>query len=86
VIGHNPKVLRAGQQLLIPCLAGAAARAGGAWVYVVQPRDTPDGLAGIAARLYGDAARWTELHAVNRGVVGEVPHRLQAGQRLIVPP
>jgi nucleoid-associated protein YgaU len=88
VIGHNPAVIRAGQQLVIPGLrtGRGPGGGGGARVYVVEPPDTPAGLAGIAARLYGDAGRHAELRAVNRGVVGEGPERLQAGQHLIVPP
>jgi nucleoid-associated protein YgaU len=84
VIGTNPAVVRAGQQLVIPRLCAAGPGAGGR-VYVVRAADVAGGLPGIARRLYGDAGRWRELYAVNRGTVGDDPDRLQAGQRLITP-
>jgi nucleoid-associated protein YgaU len=84
VIGTNPNVLRAGQQLTLPGLAEAAAAPDGAGVHTVAPDDLPDGLAGIARRIYGSAERWEELYRVNRGVIGEDPRRLQPGQRLLI--
>jgi nucleoid-associated protein YgaU len=85
VIGNNPAVLRAGQHLVVPGLRAAPGPGGGARVYVVQPGDARAGLRGIAEHLYGDPDRWPELYAVNRGVVGDDPDRLQPGQRLVAP-
>jgi nucleoid-associated protein YgaU len=84
VIGANPNVLRAGQQLAILGLPSGGQRQGSAAIYVVQPADLLDGLPGIALRLWGSAELWPRLYAVNRGVVGESPDSLQPGQRLLV--
>jgi nucleoid-associated protein YgaU len=83
VVGNNPAVIRPGQSLVVAGL-GAAPAPGQARAYTVQPGDAREGLAGLARRLYGDAARWPELYAVNRAAVGDDPSRLQAGQRLVV--
>lgn len=82
VIGSDPTTLRSGQQLAVPATGApnAAVR-----VYQVMPGDVYAGLQGIAARLFGDAERWPELYAVNRGVIGDDPRQLQPGQQLVVP-
>jgi nucleoid-associated protein YgaU len=85
IIGSNPNVLRTGQQLTLPGLMEEeASLSGHTCVYTVIPNDLPNGLAGIARRMYGTAERWEELYRVNRGVIGEDPHRLQPGQRLLI--
>jgi nucleoid-associated protein YgaU len=84
IIGNNPNVLRAGQQLALPGLAERRAGPRCARAYTVVPDDLPDGLAGIARRVYGSAERWEELYRVNRGVIGENPQLLQPGQRLLI--
>ena len=82
VIGTNPNLIRAGQQLLIP---GFSNRCGSVSVYRVQPHDVIEGLRGIARRQYGSVERWVEIYAFNRGVIGEDPERIQTGQHLILP-
>lgn len=81
VIGSDPTMLRTGQQLAVPA-AGDGSPA--VRVYQVTTGDVYGGLQGIAARLYGDAERWPELYAVNRGVIGDDPRHLQPGQHLVV--
>jgi nucleoid-associated protein YgaU len=84
LLGNNPTVLRAGQQLIVPepnpFDDGGAAR-----VYVVEPLDSLEGLAGVAQRVYGSPERWPEIYALNAGTVGADPLALQPGQRLILP-
>ncbi len=85
IIGNNPTVIHPGQQMIVPALAGAGALRAGARIYVVQPIDIPGGLAGIAQRLYGEAGRWSELYAINQGIIGSDHRLIQPGQRLIIP-
>ncbi len=84
IIGTNPTIIQPGQQLIVPLLGGDAAAPRAVQVYTVQPFDLPEGLPGIARRVYGDADRWQELYRVNQGIIGNNPQRLQIGQRLIV--
>ncbi len=49
--------------------------------YVVQSGDT---LSGIAQKELGNAARWPEIFALNRGVLGD-PNLIVPGQALILP-
>ena len=83
VIGSNPTAVWAGQQLRIPGLESA--QSGHVSIYVVQSADVHGGLMGIAHRLCGDPERWREVYAFNKGVIGDPPGHLQAGQRLIIP-
>jgi nucleoid-associated protein YgaU len=83
VIGNNPTAVWAGQQLRI--LGLDCAPHGQARIYVVQPADVHGGLMGIAGQLCGDPERWREVYAFNKGVIGDSPDHLQAGQRLIIP-
>ena len=85
VIGDNPTVLQPGQQLLIPGLAPDSRPSSLVRLYRVAVQDLAEGLAGIAARLWGQPERWRELYALNRGVIGDDPERLQPGQLLILP-
>lgn len=85
IIGNNPMIIHPGQQVIVPALAPAGAGTYGARIYVVQPIDIPGGLPGIAQRLYGDTDRWTQLYAINQGMIGSDPGLIQAGQRLIIP-
>lgn len=85
LLGHNPTVLRPGQQLIVP--AGEQEvdlRTSAAHVYVVQPVDIVEGLRGVARRTYGSPERWAEIYAVNCGTIGSDPQALQPGQRLII--
>jgi LysM repeat protein len=50
--------------------------------YTVKPGDS---LKEIAARLLGDAGRWTELYALNRDVIGANPDLVRPGQVLQLP-
>lgn len=84
IIGANPNIIRAGQQLVLTGLVGGIPVPGLAFVYIVQPADLPEGLAGIARRHLGKAEHWEQLYRVNRGVIGENPQRLQPGQRLLI--
>lgn len=84
IIGSNPNVVRAGQQLTLTGLMSGVKVPGLARIYVVQPTDLVEGLAGIARRFAGGAEHWERLYRVNRGVIGENPHRLQPGQRLLI--
>ena len=85
VIGNNPDVIRCGQQLVISAIHDEGATRGDMHIYVVQPTDIHEGLRGIARRLYGDVAKWREIYAVNRGVIGSDATQLEAGQILIIP-
>ena len=85
VIGNNPNVIHKGQQLTIPALGEQGVNGADVRIYVVQPTDLPDGIRGIARRLYGDEGRWQEIYAINFGVIGNDPSLLQAGQTLIIP-
>ncbi|MFJ8161896.1 LysM peptidoglycan-binding domain-containing protein [Streptomyces sp. NPDC096136] len=44
-----------------------------------------DSLAAIARRELGNEARWRELYAMNRGVIGANPDLIQPGQVLTLP-
>ncbi|MEV0416287.1 LysM domain-containing protein [Streptomyces sp. NPDC050448] len=44
-----------------------------------------DSLAVIARRELGNEARWRELYAMNRGVIGSNPELIQPGQVLTLP-
>lgn len=85
IIGNNPAVLRAGQQMILPDLIGESGPATALQLYEVAPDDVIGGLPGIAARLWGRADSWAELYALNRGAIGDDPAALQPGQWLILP-
>ena len=85
VIGNNPSVVRAGQQLIMPDLVPDQAQEDSTHMYFVQLADVTMGLRGIAQYLWGQPERWRELYAVNRGAIGDDPHALQPGQGLIIP-
>lgn len=44
-----------------------------------------DTLAAIARQVLGDARRWKEIHALNKGVIGNDPSKLRVGQVLRLP-
>lgn len=87
IIGADPIVLAPGQHLIIPCEPSATFRGNPLRIviYVVQPQDYGNGLAGIALRHYGYAQFADAIYRINRGVIGDDPAILQAGQRLILP-
>jgi nucleoid-associated protein YgaU len=85
VIGNDPRLLRAGQQLVLPGLIPEGRADAAPHLYAVGPRDLVGGLRGVAARLWGDPERWGELYALNRGVLGDDPDALVPGQWLILP-
>ena len=84
IIGNNPSVIRSGQELSIPGFDDASERHIGVRIYEVRPSDIREGLPGIARRLYGTPCRWQQIHASNKGVIGDDPRYLQAGQWLII--
>lgn len=84
IIGTNPNIVRSGQQLLLTGLVSGMSVPGLAGIYVVEPDDLREGLAGIARRYYGDAGYSDVLYRINRGVIGEDPQRLQPGQQLLL--
>lgn len=84
IIGSNPNVVRAGQQLAMPGLVTGIGAPGLARVYIVQPADLYDGLTGIARRLFGKAEQWEQIYRINHGVIGEDPQRIQPGQHLLI--
>ena len=47
--------------------------------------DRQAGLWGIAARFLGDAAKWPEIYALNRDVIGSDPNVLHVGEVLKMP-
>lgn len=85
VIGENPSLLRPGQQLLLPDLIPEGRDVKRSHLYLVELRDLERGLPGVAERLWGDAARWRELYALNRGVIGDDPRAIVPGQWLVLP-
>ena len=85
VIGDNPSCLRAGQQLVLPDFIPDQLLEHPERIYCVVIRDLADGLPGIALRLWGNAERWRELYALNRGVIGDDPRALVTGQWLVLP-
>ncbi len=85
VIGDNPCLLRPGQQLVLPDLIPTQPAQAGACLYHMELRDCAGGLRGVAVRLWDDGERWPELHALNRGIVGDDPATLVPGQWLLLP-
>src|SRR4051812_35696161 len=71
-----------------PALAATPAASVPTVAVVGQPRRyvvrAPDTLAGVAARYLGDAARWTEIRALNRGTLAS-PDLIHPGDRLRLP-
>lgn len=59
---------------------GSTTTAGG--TYTVQAGDT---LSGIAAKTYGNAARWRDIYDANRGIIGSDPNLIQVGVVLKLP-
>ncbi len=81
VIGANPSLVQAGQHLVVPDLNEASYPAR---LHTVKPWDVAGGLPAIVAG-YPDCARpWQQIYAINRGVIGDDPHTLSPGQRLLI--
>ncbi len=53
--------------------------------YTVTAADRQGGLWGIAARFLGDAAKWPEIYALNRDIIGPDPNVLHVGEVLKMP-
>jgi LysM domain len=51
--------------------------------YTVEPGDS---LRSIAARVYGDPDRWSQIYEANRESIGPDPDSLRVGVRLRLPP
>lgn len=85
IIGHNPSVLRPGQQLLLPNLISNSKSPVSGHLYMIRPDDLVGGLPAIAMRLWGRADSWAEIYALNRGAIGDDPAALQPGQWLVLP-
>jgi nucleoid-associated protein YgaU len=51
--------------------------------YTVEPGDT---LRSIAAQVYGDPDRWSQIYDANRESIGPDPDALRVGLRLRLPP
>ncbi len=51
--------------------------------YVIRPGDT---LSTIARQYYGDPSLWRVIYNANRSAIGSNPDRLEAGERLTIPP
>lgn len=84
VIGDDPLALRPGQQLVVPYESDHEELP--VRLYRVQADDYGRGLSGLALQHYGNPCYAELLHGINRGVIGEDPSYLQAGQLLIIPP
>lgn len=82
MIGDDPLALRPGQQLIFAYKPSNTLHVA---LYHVKPDDFKLGLAGIALRAYGDPGKAEGIYRVNRGIIGENPDVLQAGQVLILP-
>ncbi|HEU4324595.1 MAG TPA: hypothetical protein VFS21_15740 [Roseiflexaceae bacterium] len=81
VIGANPNIVQAGQQLVVPGLdeAGFPAR-----LHTVKPWDIAGGLPAIVAGYPDCMLSWQQIYAINRGVIGDNPRMLSPGQRLLI--
>lgn len=62
-------------------MAKSKAKKAGARTYVMQAGDS---LSSIAAAVYGDAGRWTEIFEANRDVLSD-PNLVRVGQELRIP-
>jgi nucleoid-associated protein YgaU len=51
------------------------------WTHTVVPGDT---LSGIALKYYGEASRWPEIYAANKGLI-ENPSMIYPGQTFVIP-
>jgi Tfp pilus assembly protein FimV len=63
-------------------VATAAPRVDESGEYTVEPGDS---LRSIAAQVYGDPDRWSQIYEANRETIGPDPDALRVGQRLRVP-
>lgn len=86
VIGDNPRLIFAGQRLNLslntPSIVFKPATSPAPGSYTVQRGDT---LSAIAQQVYGDANRWSAIYEANRGLLGDNPHLIFAGQNLTIP-
>jgi len=86
VIGGNPGLIFAGQQLTIPTVANPTTpppqTGAGPGIYTVRSGDT---LSGIALFAYGNANLWDVIYNANRGLIGGNYNLIFPGQQLTIP-
>jgi resuscitation-promoting factor RpfA len=89
--GQGPDGSQLGSAAVAEAGRGAAAAAGAGEPYVIRPGDTLWGVA--AAHLPGGRRSpgridryWRRIHAANRGVLGDDPHLIHPGTRIVLPP
>jgi len=81
VIGANPSVIRSGQHLRVLDLDTASYPAR---LHTVKPWEVATGLAAIVACYPNCMLSWQQIYAINRGVIGDSPRHLSAGQQLVI--
>ncbi|MFK0255443.1 LysM peptidoglycan-binding domain-containing protein [Streptomyces sp. NPDC090445] len=79
---HTPTPASAAHKAVPAAPAPAAATGAVKRTYTVRAGDS---LTSIALRELGNEARWRELYAMNRGVIGANPHLIHPGQVLTLP-
>jgi nucleoid-associated protein YgaU len=79
VIGNNPDLIHTGIELKMP---GDGTQISDAGNYTVQ---NGDNLWDIAKDKLGDGSRWGEIYEANKGVIGENPRLIFAGEQLQMP-
>ncbi|MFF4294994.1 LysM peptidoglycan-binding domain-containing protein [Streptomyces vinaceus] len=79
---HTPTPTSAAHKAVPAAPAGGPAQAAVKRTYTVRAGDS---LSAIARRELGNEARWRELYAMNRGVVGSNPELIHPGQVLTLP-
>lgn len=83
---RNPNLIYPNQRLTIPAATGQQPQppqsGQGPGQYTVVRGDT---LSGIAYAVYGNASRWNDIYAANRGVIGGNPGLIYPGTVLTIP-
>ncbi|ROQ96992.1 LysM domain-containing protein [Streptomyces sp. 2132.2] len=79
---HTPTPMSAAHKAVPAAPAGGPPRAAAKRAYTVRAGDS---LSSIARRELGNEARWRELYAMNRGVIGSNPELIHPGQVLTLP-
>lgn len=81
LIGSNPNIIQAGWKLVIPPLGNMPPPPEHRTVTVY----IGDSLASIAASVYGNAARWSDIWRANMSVIGPNPNLIKPGEVLAIP-